>query len=265
MHVRHVLPVAGLCISLTSLLAQAPGTSDLFGCQPSCATAKGPVHPTQNAGNVYLRAGAQLGYTFASRGGVDDVSNFFAGRAEIWIDTKSEHFKLPIIGNLGKLNLNEPEEAVAKLQELANSAKGIQVALAPYYMITPKSGFLTRVDVFGNLGGKFNRLTDQQDTSKHRWATQFRVSLGLDLSIKVKGERPVSLIFEPVYGYLGKEKMHDLTGRDDSYVFSFEATVIAPVPSVDNWALLAQRVFIRNAKPIWRIGTIVFAPKKKEK
>jgi hypothetical protein len=169
---------------------------------------------------------------------------------------------MPLIGNFGKVNFKEPIDAASKLRELVNSTGGIQVTLSPYVILG--DSVKRPAVVYVNLGTKLNRQKDLSDTSKYVWANQFRTSLGIDLSFDIGSSLPISIILEGVYGYVGSEKMQKLVNRTDSYLASVEGTVIVPLPGVNNFSLIAQAVGVRGGSGMWRLGTLIYTPQKKE-
>jgi hypothetical protein len=246
-----LLPVAGS--------SQAPSSGERVGCQPACN--KGDVEVHAPPDNPHLRAGAQFGYSFASEGDVDEASDFFLGRVEVKVLQRGR-LRIPLIGNFGEVNFKEPVDAASKLRNLVNSAKGLQVMISPYFPIDGPAKGLERVVAYLNLGGKLSRQTDLQDTTKSIWARQFRASAGFDVSVASGQPRPVSLIVEGVYGYIGAEKAKKVINSTDDYLLSAEATAIVPIPGVNNLSFIAQGVAIRTGSPLWRVGTLIYAPQK---
>jgi hypothetical protein len=243
------------------VLAQAPSTGERAGCEPACGS--GDVKVLAPPDNPHLRAGGQLGYTFKSSGDIDAVSDFFTPRVEVYVK-RTGRIRIPIIGNFGDINFDDPEDAIGKLQELVNSTAGFQVTFSPYLSVDRAGQALGRVVVYTNLGGKFQRLKEEASPDDFVWANQYRASVGVDLSWDIKRSRPISTILEGVYGHLGDEKAEELLGRDKSYVASLEGTVIAPLPSVDNLSLIAQGVALDGGKPMWRVGLLIYTPQKAE-
>jgi hypothetical protein len=139
--------------------------------------------------------------------------------------------QLPVVGNIGKLTAALPagrQDLEKKATELLNSADGITVELAPYWLIPRSDSALISLTLFGSAGLKVNAAKDPLDSSTV-YLKQGRFTAGVELSYQPRtAPRPMPLSVGPSLTTFNRRKYLLATGKDKSNISSLEVTLILP-------------------------------------
>lgn len=216
-------------------------------------------------GNPWYTAGFQLGYRL---GGNTSFSDGIVASARTTILLLNDllrlgqsKLQLPVVGNLGKLTAAIPsgsDDLQNAATELLNTAEGISVELAPYFLfrsIDTLGQTGVGVTAFGSVGFKVNAAWSLADSST-LYLGQRRVTLGVEFSFKIHrtDPRPFTLSFGGTSTWFDRTKYSLATGKNQSLVKSFDVTVILPVAG---FGLLTQASVASHTKALWRVGVLV--------
>lgn len=188
-----------------------------------------------SAANPWI--GSQVGFKFG--GTKEFADNLLVSAQLLWeIETNSETFRLPVMGNLGDLvtsatsSKTEEEQTKQKLQELLTSSAGANVGVYPVLRLIKDHDDGKRVPISLTLHGsalwKLNAFSDPTDT---RYLQQGKFTAGLEFGIGGgKADRwPATLSVTPALTVFSKNDYAKIFAESRSHLFAVEITGILPV------------------------------------
>ena len=233
-----------------------------FGQTPSSVMSNGGKFKQEAEGasgfNPWL--GAQLVHNFEGTGDFTD-NLVITGRLLYELNTSSQKFKIPVMGNISDLKselLTDKEKLDNALSEIVIGDQGLNIGIYPYYVVDDYADDDFYFIIHGSAGWKLNGF--QVDTTTTNYLNTGRFSAGIEIGYgllnEATGDKPITLSLTPVYSIFDKAQYNEVFGEEKGSLFSFEITGIIPI-SKTGIGIMLQSVISPDTDNTFRAGIIL--------